>query len=153
MNNKTKTYLLLALVLGIWGTVAYKIVNGLGSDLPIAENIEVETTFKPMDLGVKDTFSIKLPEKDPFLGTLVSKSKTSSTVTSSTRKQSYFPSVIYKGMVQNQQSKDKVFVLQIKSKQYLLKNGQIADSVKLVSGNAKSVTVIYKSQRKTLTLE
>ncbi len=133
--------------------MAYRVINGLGPDLPVTENPEAEAIFRPMDLGTKDTFSIDLPERDPFLGTLVGKRKTSNTVTSTIKKKPYFPSVIYKGMVQNQQSKDKVFVLQIKSEQYLLKNGQTADSVKLVSGNAKAVTVVYRSQRKTVTLE
>jgi len=154
LNNKLKIYALLVLVLGIWGTVAFKIVNGLEPNLPVAEPIVMDVGFKPIALDEIDTFAIQIPDRDPFLGTLTARAKkTSREPVTSSKKDSYFPNVRFKGMVQNQQSADKVFVFQIKNKQFLLKQGQVMDSVKLVSGNSKTVTVQYKAQRKTLTLE
>ena len=69
LNNKLKTYLLLATVLIVWGVIALKINTGLQ---PIDDFKAVEPqnqSFRPVVLKV-DTFSIQKVDRDPFLGTL-----------------------------------------------------------------------------------
>ena len=70
LKNKTKTYVLLVLVLGVWGTVAYKIVAALNPELPEMpqQALRLSNNYR-MDTK-RDTFSIQRVNRDPFLGTL-----------------------------------------------------------------------------------
>lgn len=153
MNKKTKTYLLLTAVLGIWGTIAFKIVNGLSPDLPQSSEPVLDISFKPKTIKAIDTFSIQNVERDPFLGTL-SASKTNNkpkeTKNSNQIVTKHQPKITYSGLVKKQTTADKVFVVNINNQQYLLKQGQTADSVKLLRGNTKEITIRYKNQTKTI---
>ena len=62
--------MLLVLVIGIWGTIAYKILSAYSEDAPeiITPTIALNTDYKLE--YVKDTFSIQPLERDPFLGTV-----------------------------------------------------------------------------------
>jgi len=83
--NKKKTYILLVTVLAIWGTIGYKIINGINP-----------------------------------------------------------------GLVKKQNSAEKVFVVNINNKQYLLKQGQTIDSVTLVKGNTKQIVMRYQNKLQTV---
>ena len=73
MKTKKKTYLLLVLVVAVWGTIGYKVVSALNPELPeIKQQSFVENINFKIDTKV-DTFSVKLVNRDPFLGTLLKK--------------------------------------------------------------------------------
>jgi len=78
MNKKGKTYLLIAVVLGIWGTIGYQVYSKLSPDeTPIlATNSSI--SFSPKQEITKDTFSISATHRDPFLGKPYQKKNTSS---------------------------------------------------------------------------
>lgn len=151
MKNKTKTYILLATVLVVWGTIGYKFVNGLSPDISEIAQQDFDVTFKPKTNIKSDTFSIKNVERDPFLGTLTStkKRKVSSKKTTPEPKVNS-PIITYGGIIKKQNSSDQVFVVNINENQYLLKQGQVADSVKLVKGNTKEVVVRYNNKSQTI---
>lgn len=154
MNKKTKTYILLAAVLGVWGTIAYKIVNGLSPEDTKQTAQTFDVSFQPKTKVTVDTFSIQNVERDPFLGTL-STSKTNNkpktTKNSNQIVTKNQPKITYAGLVKKQTTADKVFVVNINNQQYLLKQGQSADSVKLLRGNTKEITIRYNNQTKTIT--
>lgn len=148
MKNKTKTYILLAAVLGIWGTICYKIVNGLSPQgvQVTAQNFEV--SFNPKQPKQTETFSINDVDRDPFLGTLTSKK----TATKSPKKVSVvksdvaMPSITYGGLIQRQDSNSKVFVVNINNQQHLLKLGQTINDVKLIKGDKASITIRFNGK-------
>jgi len=151
LKNKTKTYLLLAAVLGVWGIIGYKIVNGLSPDISEITEQEFTTTFKPKANTEAEKFFIQNTERDPFLGTLVNKRKSLST--SKTNKQKSLenlPVITYGGLVKKQNTSDQVFVININNKQYLLKKNQVVDSVTLIRGNAKEIVVRYNNKSQTI---
>lgn len=152
MKNKTKTYILLAVVLGIWGTIGYKIINGISSDVPQLASQEFDNTFKPKSVVEAETFSIQHIERDPFLGTLTStKKKKPRVIFNSTQKLNMTNKIItYSGLIQKQSTTDQVFVINIDNNQYLLKKGQTADGIKLVRGNAKQIVVRYNNKLQTI---
>lgn len=137
-------------VLAIWGTIGYKFVNGLNPSASEVITQDVAVSFAPKTNIVKDTFSIQKLERDPFLGTVSSKKRSNSVNTSKPRVVENSPRITYGGMIKKQSSSDRVFVININENQYLLKQGQIADSVKLVRGNVKEVTVRYKNKTQTI---
>lgn len=153
MNKKTKTYILLVAVLGIWGTIGYKIINGLTPEEPLSPNQNIDVSFNPEKRIKQDTFSITEVDRDPFLGTLSrvkSKTTTKPSLNQTQKKTNYQPVITYSGLVKKQNTSDQVFVVSINNNQYLLKKGQIADSVKLLKGNSKDITVSYKNKPLTI---
>ncbi|WP_290698288.1 hypothetical protein [Lacinutrix sp.] len=153
MKNKTKTYILLVAVFGLWGTVAYKIFNGLNPEVLEIDTQEFNNTFKPKTIVESDTFSVKNVKIDPFLGTLYSNKKnntTSKKIKPKVSNNKNLPKITFSGLIKKQNTTDQVFVLNINNRQYLLKKGQIADSVTVVSGNTKEVVVSYNSRSLTI---
>ena len=70
MKKEKKTYLLLAVVLVIWGVLAFQIFKAVN---PSEEVVPVFTTTQKTNLiklEKRDTFSIVANYRDPFLGTL-----------------------------------------------------------------------------------
>lgn len=153
MKNKTKTYLLLVAVFGLWGTIGYKIINGVNPEAPQVATQEYDKTFKPKITTKIDTFSIQKVERDPFLGTLSSNKKAKITSKKTKPKvddNKAIPNITFSGIIKKQNTTDQVFVLNINNKQHLLKKGQVLDSVTLISGNTKEIIVRYKNKSQTI---
>lgn len=152
MNKKGKTYLLLVVVLGIWGTIGYQVYSKLNPDeMPVvATNSSV--SFSPKQEMTKDTFSISTSHRDPFLGTAY-QAKQNSTQTSAVKKSKdtiVFPPLSYKGVISKQQSSQNIFIIEISGTQQLFKVGKQVDDITLIKGDKKSVLVSFKGKRKTI---
>ena len=148
--SKIKTYLLLTGVLLIWGIIGYKIIDGVNPDIPELKHEDFNASFSPMKSKDIDTFSIKTLPRDPFLGTLTRNNNKKAKKSSTSLKQENLKTIIYKGLVKKQNSSDQVFVIRIDNSEYLLKKGQSADNIKLVSGDTKSIKVIQNNAYQTI---
>lgn len=151
MKNKTKTYLLIAAVLGIWGTITFKIINGINPDAPEIAQLDFDETFNPKTIKKSESFTIESLDRDPFLGTLSNnKKKSSKTIQKFTKKDDKFPSVLFNGIVKKQNTSNQVFVISINNTQHLLKKGQKVDSITLVKGNEKEIVIRFKKRLQTI---
>ncbi|MDD7886050.1 hypothetical protein [Flavivirga sp. 57AJ16] len=150
MKNKTKTYVLLALVLGIWGIIGYRIVSTINPVAPDVVQQGFEVAFNPKAQIEVDTFSIQPVNRDPFLGTLLVKKKPKRTFKKPTQPKVVWLPVLYHGSISKQDTKTKVFIVSINGQQNLMKIGQTIHGVKLIKGNSNSVTLTYKEARKTI---
>ena len=150
LKTKTKTYVLLTLVLGIWGVIGYRILSAVNPTKPEIVQNNTVISFNPKMRTESDTFSIKTANRDPFLGTLLIKKKP---ITQNLKPKTtiIWKPIIYHGNVSNQKGKAKVFIISIDNQQYLMKQGQTLNEIKLISGNNKSVLLSYKGDRKTIT--
>ncbi|AUP79697.1 hypothetical protein [Flavivirga eckloniae] len=151
MNNKVKTYVLLASVLAIWGIIGLKILSTLNPDAPNTVFQNDIVAFKPKTNIEVDTFSIQSMERDPFLGTLYLKKKPKKKKSVKPKDTLVWVPIIYHGAITKQQSKTQVFVVSINGRQNLMRIGQEVDHVKLIKANAKEIRVSYKGARKTIT--
>lgn len=150
MKTKKKTYLLLVLVLAVWGTIGYKIVSALNPELPeVKQHNFVDNMDFKVDTQI-DTFSIKTVNRDPFLGTLLKKEKKKNTIK---RESVQWKSITYQGSIKQNKTKQQIFIVTIDGSQHVLKKGQTKDSITLAYGNAKSVTMRYKNRLKSFTLK
>lgn len=145
--------MLLAAVLCIWGAIIFKIIKGLSLESPKLTSEKFDVAFKPNELKAKDKFFICKVDRDPFLGTL-SNSEKKKIVTKSS-KTNIKPiinnlNITYNGSIKKNNSSDQVFVVNISNKQYLLKKGQIADSVKIVNGDSKKIIVSFRNKLQTI---
>lgn len=156
MDKKKKTYLLLAAVLGLWGTIGYKVLSALDPEESevVAENISVD--FSPEKTKV-DTFSITQMERDPFLGKLTrNTSKTKKSQSRNAKKpdlENPWPQIQYQGMVKKQGAVSEIFIITINQQQYLLKRNQELEDIKLLKGNSKEIQVRFNKETKTFTVQ
>lgn len=152
MNKKTKTYLLLTVVLGIWGTIGYQIYSKLSPDeMPVVVT-NSNVSFSPKQVITKDTFSISSAHRDPFLGKPYQKKKTSGGKKMVRKKidSFIFPQIVYKGAISKQQSKSNIYIIEVNGMQQLFKVGKEFNDVKLIKGTKKSVIISFKGKRKTI---
>ncbi len=140
----------------IWGIIGYKIISGINSEEPEVTEQNMVTTFNPKKAIKADMFSISKVERDPFLGTLErtkTKKTTGKSLKSKPKLLQNLPSITYGGLIKKKSSTEQIFVVNINNQQYLLKKGQVADSVKLLRGDLKEIVVRYKSKSQTIKLQ
>ncbi len=152
MKNKKNIYLLLPVVLIIWGLLGYRVYTSLSpTDTVIQDNLPT-TQFKPQEIVATETFTISTDYIDPFLGEVSKKSKV---ITKKSNKkvtatpQSPFPTIVYKGVVAATGKKEQVFIISINGKQYFFKKNNTKNEVKLVRGMATEVVVQFQNQKRT----
>lgn len=149
MKNKKSIYFLLPVVVFIWGAVLYQFFS-YTTDEELMEVSSGSFNLKPLNIKERDTFSIDVSYRDPFLG------KTYMTATGDkgnkntgkrqikTEEPIVWPSIVYKGIVSDSNEKTRVFMLIINGQTFLMKKGDIENDVFLKEGNRESVYVKYK---------
>ncbi|MEX0275688.1 MAG: hypothetical protein AB3N16_15050 [Flavobacteriaceae bacterium] len=73
MGKKGKTYLLLAVVLGIWGIIGIKILGAVNPKPTEDLHPKMARAFTPQKIKQRDTFAIAANYRDPFLGKVFKK--------------------------------------------------------------------------------
>ncbi|WP_299223898.1 hypothetical protein [uncultured Psychroserpens sp.] len=147
MKNKKKTYILLVLVVSVWGIIGYKIVTGINPKLP-EQKQQNYSPIKKFKVDTKiDTFSIQPVDKDPFLG-IVTRKRSQSKITKIKSQTTPWLLIEYLGMIKHSNREQNVYVISINSKQYLFKKGQIKNDVKLLYGNNDAVMLRFNKQQK-----
>ena len=147
MKTKKKTYVLLVLVITVWGTVAYKIISALNPELPEIHQQEFATNSNYKIKIKVDTFSITQANRDPFLGTYINKPLKDKPKTIVTVK---WKPIVYQGIIEK--GTDKMFIVSINNQQYLMRKGQSKDSTTLLYGNSKKITMRFRNHSKTFYL-
>lgn len=156
MKNKKVTYAAAVLLVGIWGTVFYKIFSNPSSDFDLVPPKD-EFVFKvDSDFVEKPKFDLRINYPDPFLKD-APKEKTEELgfqTTGETKKKQQnksvvkkvkkviWPNIDYLGYVDNQAN------LRVNNRSYLLSEGDSIVGVHLVSINKDSVQVKYQKEFK-----
>lgn len=162
MKNKKVTYLLIAVVLGVWGLILYRLFDAVGNnnDIPPVANMrQVKEEYNDFSLP-KDTAKLKLNYRDPF-GLAKPKDTTSKRTAVSIKqpiKTNVKPSInwgfiSYAGYVRNPASKKLVTLLLINGKNVTLSEGETREQVKLLRNLRDSVKVSYQGKTKFITLK
>tara|TARA_R110002012_G_scaffold294098_1_gene490028 strand:- start:3434 stop:3898 length:465 start_codon:yes stop_codon:yes gene_type:complete len=153
VQKNIKTYLLLGIVLLIWGLIGYKIFNWM-PDNEEALVVPSKVDFKPKQIKERDTFSIVAKYRDPFLESapekvIVPKKKLS------TQPKAEEPTIDirYTGFITDGSSNQKIFFVTINGQQKMMKLNDKVDDVSLISGSKETIKVRYQNKRITLALE
>jgi len=152
MKKEKKTYLLLAVVLVIWGVLAFQIFKAVN---PSEEVVPVFTTTQKTDLiklEKRDTFSIVANYRDPFLGTLPKSSIPKKKERQSKKEVVPEKDIRYTGFITESKSGNKVFFISIEGVQQMLSKNQEFNGVKLISGDGNKVKVKYSGKIRTIKL-
>jgi hypothetical protein len=146
------------MVILIWGIIIFKIIKKFNNpEIPSSSAYSFTKTNVPET--VKDTFSLTLNYRDPFLdgkarfriisggdNNLLSEK----TALATAKKASInFPEIKYSGIVINSKNKQKVGLLKIASRDFLAKEGELVGVVKISKLYNDSVTVILSNTKRT----
>ncbi|SDI25000.1 hypothetical protein SAMN04488062_1316 [Flavobacterium omnivorum] len=150
MKNKKNIYILLPVVLFIWGAVMYQFFS-FANTKETQQLTSTEFQIKTLTITERDTFSINVNYRDPFLGKMFApQNNVTSKKTSKTRKEPQieepliWPPILYKGIVSDTKDKIKIYMLIIGGKTCLMKKGETENEVFLKEGDRESVYVKYK---------
>ncbi|MEN1784414.1 MAG: hypothetical protein AAGF77_04665 [Bacteroidota bacterium] len=146
MGKNAKTYVLLAIVAGVWGLIAYRVVGSLSSE-PVESTALAPLVTKSLSPIQRDTFLIRADYRDPFLGTMP-KAKTVKPKRTLKPKKPAPPqlAIAYVGTIRNSSAKDHIYFVTIAGTQYLLQQGKQAEGVTLVSGTEHDITVKHEGR-------
>jgi hypothetical protein len=150
MKNKKSIYILLPLVILIWGMLIYQFFSYSATDEAI-ENTPTEFKVKPFKLKERTPFTVNVKYRDPFLGKMYVASVPSLKKKSNKTKREpkseetiVWPTVLYKGMIWDTKEKSKVFIITISGHDFFMKKGDTENEVFLKDGDKESVYVKYK---------
>lgn len=160
MKNKKNIYILLPLVLLVWGAVIFQVFSFTNSE-EIVSDSNPEFNFKPIKVNKRESFSINVNYRDPFLGKMHSSETAPSVKTNSSEsikkpkqvEQLVWPNIVYKGLISDSKSKNQIFMLIIDGKNYYMKIGDTENEVFLKKGDKESVYVKYKGNLNLIMLQ
>ena len=153
MKKQTKTYLLLALVLFVWGAIAYQIIGGLGT----ANTTDVSSTttsFTPKVAKEREVFTITANYRDPFFGTVPTpKKKTTARKPAPPKEIVPEVHIAYTGYITDTETKEKIFFITLDGNQLTLTTKEKVGDLTLLSGSTSSIRVRYKNKTRTIALQ
>lgn len=159
MKNKKNIYILLPIVLLVWGAVLFQLFSFTKSDEIITAN-NSELTIKPLKFNKRQTFNIDINYRDPFLGKMYTadtspkpKGNGSAPKVAKSKETLVWPIILYKGLISDTKDKNKIFMLIIDNKNYYMKIGDTENEVFLKSGDKESVYVKYKGNLNLIMLQ
>lgn len=147
LKNKKALYVLVPVVLIIWGMIGYRIYKGMSDDTP--DFLVEQTNMQPIvEMLEPDTFSIIAEYRDPFLGKIRSpKPRVNQTkkkpvqVKKKPEPVLIWPSITYGGMIKNQKTNKLIAMVKINGKDNLMAVGNVVSEVRLVKVYPDSIKV------------
>lgn len=100
-NNKTTQYILLGLVITIWGIIAYRLANYFSSDNDYAVYSSTVKPFPDTPNPTSDTFSLQLNYPDPFALTRQPAVITTTNTPTLKKKKEKLPGLSYRGFAKS----------------------------------------------------
>lgn len=160
MKNKKNIYILLPLVLFVWGAVLYQVFSFTKSD-EVTSIDNPEFNIKPLKISQRKSFDININYRDPFLGKMYAAQTASKTKANPSRTKKevkpketlVWPTILYKGLISDTKEKSKIFMLVIDNKNYYMKIGDTENEILLKSGDKESVYVKYKGNLNLIMLQ
>lgn len=152
LKNKKALYVLLPLVLLIWGIIFYRVFSAIAPAEPMpVESFQIGSVLQ--GAGSSDTFSIKNDYRDPFLAKPVSVSLPAA-AKKILKKESIpappvvWPVIIYKGMIRNHQTGKQVYLVSVGGQESMMKPGDVLAEAELSRAFRDSIEMVYKKEIK-----
>jgi hypothetical protein len=151
MKSKKSIYILLPVVLLIWGVVLFQFFS-FSTPAEVVNSTSPEFVIKPFKMKERTPFLINVNYRDPFLGKVYSIQESSKVKSNKVKVKKIpkpeeaivWPAIQYKGMLSDPKEKKKRFMLVISGKNYFMKIGETQEEVYLKDGDKESIYVIFK---------
>lgn len=158
MKNKKLLYILIPLVLLLWGAIIYRIFNVVSVN-DSNEVYKSEVYGNTDNANLIDTFSINPNYRDPFLGksakkTILSENKVSNIVVNPNVIKKIIPSsrawpnLVYGGLIKNQKSNKALALVQINGQSNIMKIGEIVGEIELTKIFRDSIEVKFQKEKR-----
>lgn len=158
MKNKKLLYVLIPLVLLVWGLIIYRIfnvVNGADSN-EMHKTAFIGNTDNENSI---DTFSIHPNYRDPFISKGVKKiilsdnevanvAVTPKVIVKTTTSSTIWPNLLYSGLIKNQKSNKALALVQINGQANIMKIGDIVGEIELTKIFHDSIEVKFQKEKR-----
>lgn len=160
MKSKKSIYVLLPIVLLIWGLVINQFFSFSSNDFKgVVESKEY--ALKPLKLKPRDTSAINVNYRDPFLGKIYLPKNQNTNKRKMVKRTNpklnaepiILATIVYKGIVSDTKEKKKVFMLIINGQTFLMKKGDVENEVLLKDGNRESINVKNKETLQSIPIQ
>jgi len=155
VKKQNKTYLLLAIVIGIWGIIGFKFLNASNPNGQEIAEVTSDQIFVPKQIKEREIFSIAANYRDPFLGTVQAPKKKIKKRTATTiKKKETVPQKLiqYTGFITDSRSNQKIFFVTIDGQQQMMSQNDTFQEVKLIRGTKSSIKVRYNGRTQTIAI-
>ncbi len=165
MKNKKLTYVLIPLVLLVWGTIIYKIVKVANNDDDSSKMYKSTFMENEGNELLSDTFSIHPNYRDPFIskrtkGATSPENSIHSPATPNSNEinksialpssSGRWPAIVYSGLIKNQKSNKQLALIQIDGKANIMKTGDIMEQIELTKIFRDSIEVKFYKEKKII---
>ncbi|NJK96556.1 MAG: hypothetical protein HC905_18015 [Bacteroidales bacterium] len=157
MKNKKFIYILLPLVLLVWGAIIYKVF------LEGKDNNAVLAISKPKILtensALQDTFTLFCDYRDPFLGQGASKSalsnsdrfKNKQSNSQNTVERLILQDIRFYGLISNAKDKKKIGLMKHQNKEILIREGEVLNNeIKILRLFTDSLVFSFQNRKQTV---
>jgi hypothetical protein len=157
MKNKKSIYILLPLVLLIWGTIIYQFFSYTNPESAIIPSQDY--SVKPLIIKQKDSITININPRDPFSGKMIDDGvkketgKKRNTKIPKIKKELIWPQISYKGIVSDNKDKIKVYMVIINGKTNLMKKGDTEEGILLKEGDREIIYLKFKGDDKVVFIQ
>ncbi len=153
MKKNHRTYLLLLLVLVVWGILGFRIVKTVSPSTKGTVPLVHAEKFVPTPIKKRDSFALNANYRDPFLGTFPKTEKPKKVRVTVAQKE-ILPdkNISYTGFITENGSRKKIFFLTVDGMQQIFSENDVLQGVELLSGDGKKVQVHYNGKTKKIPL-
>ncbi len=152
MKDKKTVYILIPVVLLIWGIIFYRIYgffNGGNNQAFHTPQLVITDSAELLN----DSFNIHADYRDPFLDKAIKKqiSGSGTTVAKPVKPvptSSPWPAIVYGGIIKNQKSNKQLALIQINGQSNMMKAGEEANGVQLLKVFKDSIEVKFGKEKK-----
>lgn len=142
MKKQHRTYLLLVLVIGIWGVVGFRLVKAINPSNELENTAMDVQKFVPTEIKERKKFDIVANYRDPFLGTFETpKPKPKVKAIKREVEQKPKKNISYTGFISGADAKNSIFFVTIDGTQHMMEINGTVQEVKLLQGSKDYIRV------------
>lgn len=151
MKNKRAIYILVPLLISIWGIIAYQITSYGSPDN--GSSFSGQLSVPKIENAKADTFSISANYRDPFLEKPVVEKKPVVVVKKAkpeVKASLPWPKITYGGVIKNQKSSKQLYLVQVNGNDNIIREGDLIAEVQLAKAWKDSIQVVFQKERRVI---
>lgn len=164
MNNKALVYILLAVVVGVWGYVIYRIFSAVSGDdgQVIAASRPVNIAVQDLEYySIKDSLFLSLDYRDPIYnnsyaadGEIEEQEEIDPNYTSDPYAVYVEPEpqvdISYQGFIENESNKKRIAIVTIAGSQYMMAKDDRQQEITVRNIQPDRIIITHKNETKTI---
>jgi hypothetical protein len=154
LKNKKLKYVLLPLVIIVWGLIFYKVFKQVNDEPAIMESNSITQTNEK-DTAVNSNYQLDLGYRDPFkieVGTINNDLSNVSAPINPQKKIVVWPAIQVKGYILDKKVKPKFWV-RLDNASYLIQQGDVVKNVKFSLVKKDSIVFTFDGEKKSFAIK